>query len=190
MAVLLNMRTHISCLGLAFAVFASPVFALNKCVSPTGKLSFQDTPCSSSELATEVTPRPASGPPVRPPAPQPSSAPSTSAASEKAANSTPPGTSYQRQLETLEAERLKREVSDAIRFKKDEISKHRGQCDAEQQAIRNQKARANNNLAGATWEQSLSTEMNAAARRCDTRGRELQGDMEELRRICSLRGCA
>ena len=35
----------------------------------------------------------------------------------------------------------------------------------EMDALRAQKARANNNLAGATWEQSLSTEMQAVAAR-------------------------
>jgi hypothetical protein len=45
------------------------------------------------------------------------------------------------------------------------------------------------NLAGATWEQSISSEMNAAAARCDTRARELVGDLEELRRTCQQRGC-
>ena len=39
------------------------------------------------------------------------------------------------------------------------------QMSREMDALRAQKARANNNLAGATWEQSLSTEMQAVASR-------------------------
>lgn len=187
------MRSLLSYLVLVIATSTPPAFALNKCVSPAGKVSFQDTPCSALERASEVTPRPAAGP-HSPPAPagvqQPTATSAAQAASEKQAASASPGTPYQRQLATLEAERLKREVSDAVRFKKEEISKHRANCDAEQQAIRSQKARANNNLAGATWEQALSSEMNAAAKRCDTRGRELQGDLEDLRQLCSVRGCA
>lgn len=39
------------------------------------------------------------------------------------------------------------------------------QMTREMDALRAQKARASNNLAGATWEQSLSTEMQAVASR-------------------------
>ena len=45
---------------------------------------------------------------------------------------------------------------------------------------RGQKTQANNNLAGATWEQSISAEMQAHATMCDMRSRELIAHRDRL----------
>ena len=47
---------------------------------------------------------------------------------------------------------------------------------------------ANNNLAGATWEQSISTEMAALSARCDSRSRELLTNLELVRSECRAQG--
>jgi hypothetical protein len=54
-------------------------------------------------------------------------------------------------------------------------------CDKELSRLRASKSNASNNLAGATWEQSLSTEMSAIATRCDTETRMLQDDLSRFR---------
>jgi hypothetical protein len=50
-----------------------------------------------------------------------------------------------------------------IRDKQDEIRRYQSKRDSELGRLRAKKAYANNNLAGATWEQSISMEMNAVA---------------------------
>lgn len=77
-------------------------------------------------------------------------------------------------------------VADAPLYR---LERHHHACDAQQRAILAQRAKANNNLAGAMYEQSVATEAAAAATRCDTRGRELQADVDEARRLCASRGC-
>lgn len=71
------------------------------------------------------------------------------------------------------------------------IYRQRVQCDAEIRALQARKLSAANNLAGATWEGSISTEMTAIATRCDSRNRELRDDLEAMRKECrELGGCA
>ncbi|MGQ5459993.1 hypothetical protein ACT80S_00080 [Ramlibacter sp. MAHUQ-53] len=64
----------------------------------------------------------------------------------------------------------------------------RAQCDREMAALRNRKQSAANNLAGATWELSLSSEMSAVATRCDTKQREMALERENLLKECSSTG--
>jgi hypothetical protein len=52
-----------------------------------------------------------------------------------------------------------------IRTTQDRIDDNRAAMDRELAALRAKKTRANNNLAGATWEQSISTEMDAVTSR-------------------------
>ena len=47
-------------------------------------------------------------------------------------------------------------------------------------ALRAKKAHANNNLAGAMWEQSISQEMSAVVARYDVRIRAIRGEIERL----------
>ena len=54
------------------------------------------------------------------------------------------------------------------------------QCQAEMEAVRKRKELADNSLAGATWQQSLSAEMQAMAARCDTEQRRLQANLDRL----------
>ena len=63
------------------------------------------------------------------------------------------------------------------------------QMTREMDALRAQKARANNNLAGATWEQSLSTEMQAVASRYKVMNDADQEQIKALRaKVASLQG--
>jgi hypothetical protein len=165
-------------------VMASDAWAINKCVSPTGQITFQEAACLNADKATEIKPL-YKAPSANSESPQ-SQIPADAARPLDKKRATGP---YQQMASELEAQRLQREAADALEYKQREITQHRASCDQQQANIKSQKVRAANNLAGATWEQSISSEMNAAAARCDTRARELVGDLEELRRTCQQRGC-
>ncbi len=169
----------------AITFLAAPAFAINKCTGPDGKVSFQDAPCVGSKSET-LDVRPASG---RTP-----SAPAVRAGDQLAGPAAKPMTEAQRvekQVADIQRERRRQElewrlVPEALAA----ITALRTSCDRQMQALRTQKASANNNLAGAQWETSISTEMGAVATRCDTRQRELREDADVLRKECAeLGGC-
>ena len=68
-----------------------------------------------------------------------------------------------------------------------DLNAHLRDCDAQQRQLASKKSLARNNLAGATWEQSISAEMQAAATSCDTKARDLRARLEayekELREL-------
>ena len=57
---------------------------------------------------------------------------------------------------------------------------HNNDCRIKMEQLENKKRHANNNLAGATWEQSISAEMQAHATLCDMRQRELLAHRDRL----------
>lgn len=70
------------------------------------------------------------------------------------------------------------------------IARQRKQCDDDLRALQDKKLTASNNLAGATWEGSISSEMSAVATRCDTKNRELKDEFDSLKKECqALGGC-
>ncbi|MCW8830990.1 MAG: DUF4124 domain-containing protein [Gammaproteobacteria bacterium] len=71
-----------------------------------------------------------------------------------------------------------------LKIKKEQayISTLQGQRDSELRALRNKKRYASNNLAGATWEQSISDEMNAINSRYDAMIEERQARINRLER--------
>lgn len=168
-------------LATLFLIAAQPSWALYKCVGAGGSVSFQEQPCERAQAQTAIKPlveAPRPGPANNSTAPQPSS-PEDSGGRP----------SLQDQSRRAEAERLRFDAQYKLRDKSAEVQRHREFCDREQRAILANRARANNNLAGAMYEQSIATEAAAAATRCDTRGRDLQAEVEEARRQCAARGC-
>lgn len=159
-----------------FLLAAQPSWALYKCVGAGGSTSFQEAPCERSQAQTAIKPL------VE--APRPGVEPASPAA-EPSARPT-----IQQQLQQAEAERLRTQAGYALRDKTFELQRHRDFCDRQQREILSNRARANNNLAGAMYEQSIATEAAAAATRCDTRGRDLQAEVDEARRQCAARGCS
>lgn len=166
--------------GLAAALItaAAPAWAINKCVGADGKVSFQEQPCPGKGGAIDV--KPASG---MAPAPAqrtaasdaPTSSPVASPAAKKEGVF---GETYRRKLD-LETH--------LISNTRAELNGHLQDCDAQQRSLAAKKGLARNNLAGATWEQSISAEMQAAATACDTRARDLRARLEgyekELREL-------
>lgn len=166
-------------LAALFVLAAQPSWAIFKCVDAGGKTSFQEAPCERSQAQTSIKPlvearKPGEGAPG--PAGEPTSAPGRP--------------TLQQQLKEAEAARLRTDATYALRDRTEDLARHRSFCDRQQREILANRARANNNLAGAMFEQSVATEAAAAATRCETRGRELQAEVEEARRQCVARGCS
>ena len=80
----------------------------------------------------------------------------------------------------MERDRRIRDLEHEIRARRSRIGDEQSAMDREIAALRQQKARANNNLAGATWEKSISEEMNAVVGRYDVRIRTLQDEINRL----------
>ncbi len=95
--------------------------------------------------------------------------------------------------QVAESQRARRRQEYEVRIIPDAVmavDRHRARCDAEISSLQGKKRFANNNLAGATWEGSISGEMAALATRCDTQNRELREEVDRLRAECrELGGC-
>lgn len=165
-----------------------PALAINRCTGPDGRTTYQETPCStdSKSQALRIAPAPV--------APAAARVPSTAPALATGLPMTPtPMTEAQKleaQIAALRREGRKRSLEDTL-LPNAMRARDAGQrqCDAQLAAIRNRKLSANNNLAGATYEQSLSQEMSAVVARCDTFSRNLTMQVEDLKRECSALDC-
>ncbi|MGJ7506859.1 DUF4124 domain-containing protein [Variovorax sp. GT1P44] len=178
-------------LGIGFALAlvsaALPASAqVYRCKNAAGGTEFQATPCGGAAKGEQVEVRPASGAaPARAvditPVKQTPDAPATDGGSAMAGN-------MKKHLAKLESERLKREADQAVDDKRNQITAQRQQCAARIDAVRAQKSRAANNLAGATWEGAISQEMQSLAAQCESESRILQSDLDDLRRVAAERG--
>lgn len=172
----------------------SPVWAVNKCTGADGAMTFQDTPCSNAQKGEALTIKPASGhaqaaPPV---AAVPTKAAPDAVAPAPAAPK--PLTTTQKLDAQLAASQKGRRIQELeVRFVPDAYAAMAGdsvRCDQQIDELRQKKLLAKNNLAGATWEQSLSAEMTAISTRCDTRNKELKASYDALKKECvELGGC-
>lgn len=144
------MHCKLSVLSVALLV-ATPSWAINKCVSADGKVSYQAQPCSGGTSKTINI----------------QAAPTAEAKSNATPKSAESGaqTSEQRTLAGFERERRIRELKDEIAGLERVIDSRNRRMQVEMESLRYRKSFANNNLAGATYEQSLSTEMQAVATR-------------------------
>lgn len=164
-------------LAALFVIASQPSWALYKCVGAGGSTSFQEQPCERSQAQTAIKPL----------VEAPSAGTAGSGAPEAPAPTARP--SIYEQNRQAEAERLRFDAQYRLRDKVVELERHRDFCDRQQRQILANRSRANNNLAGAMYEQSIATEAAAAATRCETRGRDLQAEVDEARRQCAARGC-
>ncbi len=164
-------RIAVSWALLAAAVMAEPAWAIHKCVDATGRVSFQDAPCPGRGGAIDV--RPASGAaPVQSPG-QAVQSPGGSSAQPTASTQKegPFGARWQRRT-YLE----QRGVPDAIA----NVDHVKRSCERKLGELESLKATASNNLAGATYLQSLSAQMQAEATMCDLKSREALARQQEL----------
>lgn len=138
-----------------------------KCVGPNGTTVFADAPCAAGAKPIDV--RPAAGQYV---VPSPVNAPATGDASTPAA-----APSLQQRADTAAR---RRGLQNQIDFQERKIGAKTDEMNAKLDELRQRKRYANNNLAGATWEQSISQEMNAVSASYDS---ELRGLRDELSRL-------
>ena len=151
-------------------LMTAPAWAVNKCTGADGKVAFQDAPCAGKGEKLDVRPASGKAPALAAPA---GSAPAAQGAAVRPAATKEGefGATWQRRT-YLE----NRGVADA----RSALQWHLNQCDAKQRELASRKGLANNNLAGATWEQSISTEMQATATICDSKTRDLRAQLESL----------
>ncbi|MDZ7864969.1 DUF4124 domain-containing protein [Acidovorax sp.] len=169
----------------ACLALAAPVWAINKCTGPDGKVSFQDAPCAGNGKGEKVEVRlsssgigtaaaapaaasPASGASAAAPAAGAASVPATAPAPRKEGAF---GETWRRKTD-LE-QRLVREARGALQT-------HRQRCAAEQRDRAARRTQARTNTAVAVSEQAITAEMQAAAAACELRARELQANVDAL----------
>lgn len=136
-----------------------------KCPGPDGKPAYQGTPCAGGK-AVDV--RPASG-----------SSPAYSPAAAAAANTT---SKEKALLDQYERERRVRSVTYDIDHLERSMDADQQRLDSELNALRNKKRYANNNLAGAQWESSISEEMQAVTERYKNKAAGDRAKLEDLRK--------
>jgi hypothetical protein len=150
--------------------FGGALAEMYKCVE-NGKTTFQDTPCLGPGATVSV--KPATGN---------SSSPTPSATSDK---SRPPEQSSfdkaKEHVRSMELERKQREIDYEIEKLESQIRHYQADLDADLTALSRKKAFAKNNLAGATYEQSISTEMQAVSERYKVNIQIAQDKMTQLR---------
>jgi len=116
-----------------------------------GKTVFSDRPCATDAQKLDIRYR----------------QPDAAAAAE-----------IQRRTDQYYADLDKRKHASKVAAQKQRVRQLERERDAELAALRDKKALANNNLAGAAWEQSISTEMSAVVeqyrQKIDAAQRELQ----------------
>jgi hypothetical protein len=158
----------------AGAAITNPTWAIHKCSQPNGSFVFQDAPCAGKGEKLDV--RPATGR-VRP----------AESVSDINGEPAPKRKTEAQRIEALVAtSQIERRWKDATTA----IQSTREQCAHEMKSLQLKKQLANNNLAGATWESSISGEMAALATTCDTKNRELREDAAALQAECrELGGC-
>ena len=153
-------------------VFCGPVWAINKCTGPSGQVTFQDTPCAGQGEELDVKPASGFAPagPVGVPTPE-TAKKTTSAAQSPEKREGPYGQTWQRRfwLENTGIPNAQRE-----------LDSHSVNCEQKQRELEAKKAGANNNLAGATYLQSISAEMQSAATMCSMRSREISERLTKM----------
>lgn len=162
---------------IAIALLAAlPAWAITKCVGADGRVSFQDAPCADGRgeevklrLHSVATPKPPTALPIAADA----VGAGVAAAPTPARKENTFGERWQRRT-FLE----NRGLPDA----RAALESHQSDCSRTQVRLAAKKRRALNNLAGATWEDSISGEMQAAAISCDTQTRVLQSELDMLQR--------
>ena len=141
-----------------------PAMAVNKCVNELGQVVYQNAPCPDATKGSELTLQ---------------KAPPTTDATPADAGELK---RIQQTASAMERERRLAEIDREIKRLEDRIVGHRSAMDSEMASLRRKKQFASNNLAGATWEQSISDEMNAVAQKYDALIRNDQNQIDFLRK--------
>jgi hypothetical protein len=123
-----------------------------------GRLAYQQEPCAAgTSRGTIATP---------------------DAASDESARESRARFEAEQAVRTAAARR--KYLDEQIAFHQNSILSYEASMDSELAALRARKSQARNNLAGATWEQSISTEMEAVAARYATKIRIARDEIDVL----------
>lgn len=153
------------------AAFTSSSYAeMYKCTEE-GRTIFQERPCQGKGGAITVRPATGDAPPQSATTANAASGSSSSSAAKTAETAT-----------MLQRDRQMRELGYQIDDTEREISKLEAGMDAELATLRNKKSLARNNLAGATYEQSISTEMQSITEKYKTKISTVQMKLESLKK--------
>ena len=158
---------------------ATPAWAIFKCDDGTGKQIFQDRPCTSGKSSTyDVKPATGHAPKAAPVAVPAASTGQTEAPAAK------PMTEAQRlnaQADLIRKRSRLKDINDLyLGGAYDRTRRVQASCNRELDALSNKKRFSKNNLAGATWEQSISAEMQAVATSCQGEQQAAQNDLDRL----------
>lgn len=165
---------HHIAIVLAAALSSAPAMAVYKCKTASGSTTYQATPCANGS-GGQIDVRPAAGY-------SPANTPENKEEKTGTNADTASGNSYQKKDGPFNEKWRRmnflrnRGVPDANA----NLNRHNADCHIKMQQLVNKKQQANNNLAGATWEQSISAEMQAHATMCDMRSRELIAHRDRL----------
>ncbi len=162
------MKTRLPVLFLALLPFAASAQTLYKCTEG-GIIRYADRPCGKSAVLVSSPP-----PSARDHVVQHVEAPAV--ARRGSADPTPDDAQQQRQAQLAQMTKDRR-----IRELEFEIRDAERQLDDELDQLRRRKGRANNNLAGATWEGSISQEMQAVTTKSTARIDALRRELAALR---------
>lgn len=163
---------------LALVCLTLPAWAINKCTGADGRIVFQDMPCQGRGEKLNIR-----SAPVDP-----------FAAVEDAKSAEKPLSDAERvkQFNTQSENARKRQDIEMVLLPSAyaALNRHLAACEREYRFLQNEKGRAANNLAGATWEQSLSQEMSALATRCEGQTRQHNNNIADIKRQCQkVGGC-
>ena len=149
--------------SVALMLTACSACAQYRCIDISGKSSFQHFPCAATERQQPVQ--------LKSPARSGDDPPPAASASETKERSV---------LRRFEIDRRVRELDQEVRLLGERISQRNASMDEELARLKAQKSSANNNLAGATYMQSISAEMQAVAAKNDAVNKL---DLERLRQL-------
>lgn len=142
-----------------------PAHAIHKCTGPDGAVVFQDTACAGKDEVIVIKPASGASPPDE--------------------GHTPGMTEAQRinaQTERSQKERRIRELQTlSLPQAEANLAAHKQACGQQQRDLAADQFRYRQNLYGKTHAAQRASEMAAAAAICDTKDRELSGNVERLK---------
>lgn len=167
------MKTALALVVLALVPLAAPAQTLYKCTEG-GIIKYADSPCGKS--AVLISGKPAASASRNVVVQTADQSPAVAARAPEAAPAAPADAQRLRedQLAQMARDRRIRELGYEIRDAEREM-------DDELEKLRRRKGYANNNLAGATWESSISQEMQAATSKGNARIAALRRELADLR---------
>lgn len=146
---------------LTVCAFSSPANAVFKC-EVDGKITFSQTRCAPTAETIQIK----------------THTPSAESAEHAASRAD----AIKAQLDKNQTQRETRRIRAKIRTLETDVERYQKLQDMEIDVLQKKKSRANNNLAGATWEQSISQEMQAVVQNYSTKINTARDQIKRLQK--------